>query len=152
MSLIARIRAQFERGATDAGRDPATRAEAVRRATAVLLVEAIRADHDSTVAERAALVDLLQRHFGLSAADAGALVTEAERAADKSISLYDFTRVLNDSLDATEKLGVIELLWRASFADGHLDRYEDYLVGKVAELLYVSRADVVRLRNVVRGA
>lgn len=149
MSLIAKIRAQFERGAERGS--PERRAEAVRRATAVLLVEAIRADHDASPAERAALVALLQRHFGMAAADAEALVAEAERAADKAVSLYDFTRVLNEALDAAEKLGVVELLWRASLADGHLDRYEDHLVGKVAELLYVPRGDVVRLRNRVRG-
>lgn len=149
MSLIAKIRAQFERGAER--ESPERRAEAVRRATAVLLVEAIRADHDASPAERAALVGLLQRHFGMAAADAEALVAEAERAADKAVSLYDFTRVLNEALDAAEKLEVVELLWRASLADGHLDRYEDHLVGKVAELLYVPRGDVVRLRNRVRG-
>lgn len=150
MSLIAKIRAQFERGAVAAG-GPEHRADAVRRATAVLLVEAIRADHDATADEREALIALLEGHFGLSAGDAAALVAEAEQAADKSISLYDFTRVLNDALDAPEKLGVVELLWRASLADGHLDKYEDYLVGKVSELLYVPRGDVVRLRNRVRG-
>jgi uncharacterized tellurite resistance protein B-like protein len=149
LSLIAKIRAQFERGA--AASAPERREDAVRRATAVLLVEAIRADHDATPDERDALVDLLQRRFGLDAGDARTLVAEAEHAADKSVSLYDFTRVLNDALDAGEKLGVVELLWRASLADGHLDKYEDYLVGKVAELLYVSRGDVVRLRNLVRG-
>lgn len=149
MSLIAKIRAQFERGAPSAA--PEQRADAVRRATAVLLVEAIRADHDATADEREALVALLEGHFGLPAGEAGELVVEAERAADKSISLYDFTRVLNDALDAGEKLGVVELLWRASLADGHLDKYEDYLVGKVAELLYVPRSDVVRLRHRVRG-
>ncbi len=149
MSLIAKIRAQFERGAPAAG--PEQRADSVRRATAVLLVEAIRADHDATADEREALVALLEAHFGMSRGEAGELVAEAERAADKSISLYDFTRVLNDALDATEKLGVVELLWRASLADGHLDKYEDYLVGKVAELLYVPRSDVVRVRNRVRG-
>lgn len=150
MSFIAKIRAQFERGAVAAA-GPEQRADAVRRATAVLLVEAIRADHEATEDEREALVALLQGHFGLTPADAAALVAEAEQAADKSISLYDFTRVLNDALDAVEKVGVVELLWRASLADGHLDRYEDYLVGKVAELLYVPRGDVVRVRNRVRG-
>ena len=149
MSLIARIRAQLERGAEPAGDE--RRAEAMRRATAVLLVEAIRADHDATPAERAALVELLQRHFGMTPADADALVAEAESAADRSVSLYDFTRVLNDSLDAAEKLGVVELLWRASLADGHLDRHEDHLVGKLGELLYVPRSDVLRLRQRVRG-
>jgi len=41
------------------------------------------------------------------------------------------------------------MLWRVALADRHLDKYEDYLIGKVAELLYVARGDVIRLRNAV---
>jgi uncharacterized tellurite resistance protein B-like protein len=148
VSLLKKIRERFEPGAAST---PTSRAEAVRLATAALLVETIRADFDATAAERAALEALLQKHFGLTAAEASDLVATAERAADKSVSLYDFTRVLNDSLAAGEKADVIEMLWRASLADGQLDHYEDHLIGKVAELLYVPRSEVIRLRNVVRG-
>lgn len=148
MSLLRKIRERFEPGAVQT---PASRAESVRLATAALLVETIRADFDATAAERAALEALLQKHFGLTPAEASDLVATAERAADKSVSLYDFTRVLNDSLAAGEKGDVIEMLWRASLADGELDRYEDHLIGKVAELLYVPRNEVIRLRNLVRG-
>lgn len=148
MSLLKKIRERFESGASEA---PASRAQSVRLATAALLVEAMRADFDATADERAALEALLQRHFGLTAAEATDLVATAERAADRSVSLYDFTRVLNDALAAGEKADVIEMLWRASLADGRLDKYEDHLVGKVAELLYVPRAEVIRLRNLVRG-
>jgi uncharacterized tellurite resistance protein B-like protein len=148
MSLLKKIRDRFESGAPEA---PASRAQSVRLATAALLVEAMRADFDATADERAALETLLERHFGLTAAEATDLVATAERAADRSVSLYDFTRVLNDALAAGEKADVIEMLWRASLADGRLDKYEDHLVGKVAELLYVPRAEVIRLRNLVRG-
>ena len=149
MSWLERLRAQFEKGGEAAA---PTRAGAVRLATAALLVETIRADFDASAMERAALVELVERHFGLTRAEAGELVAEAERAADRSVSLYDFTRVLNDALAPGEKLDVIELLWRTCLADGRLDHYEDHLVGKVAELLHVSRSDVIRLRNLVRGA
>lgn len=148
MSLLRKIRERFESGAPEA---PATRAESVRRATAALLVELMRADFDATADERAALTALLERHFGLTAAESRELVADAERAADASVSLYDFTRVLNDALAAGEKADVVEMLWRASLADGRLDKYEDHLIGKVAELLYVPRTEVIRLRNVVRG-
>jgi uncharacterized tellurite resistance protein B-like protein len=147
MSFIDRIRRRLE-GAPEA---PATRAESLRLATAVLLVEIMRADFDESAVERTTLESLLERHFGLTAAEAATLVAEAERAADRSISLYDYTRVLNDALAAGEKSDVVELLWRACLADGRLDKYEDHLVGKVAELLYVPRADVIRLRNLVQG-
>lgn len=148
MSLLARLAARFERAPRD--EQPASRAAAVRLATAALLVEAIRADFEVRDDERAALPGLLERQFGLTNAEASALVADAEHAADRSISLYDFTRVLNDTLAPGEKLDVIELLWRVSLADGQLDRYEDHLIRKLADLLYVPAADVLRLRNRVR--
>jgi uncharacterized tellurite resistance protein B-like protein len=148
MTLLAKIRRRFEGGVVEA---PETRAEGVRLATAALLVETMRADFEATEVERETLTSLLERHFGLTAAEADDLVADAERAADKSVSLYDFTRVLNDSLAPGEKLDVIELLWRACLADGRLDKYEDHLVGKLAELLHVQRSEVIRIRNLVRG-
>jgi uncharacterized tellurite resistance protein B-like protein len=147
VSLLHKIRRRLEGGTKEA---PETRAESVRLATAALLVETIRADFDASEVERETLTSLLERHFGLTAAEADDLVADAERAADKSVSLYDFTRVLNESLAAGEKLDLVEMLWRACLADGRLDRYEDHLVGKLAELLHVQRAEVIRLRNRVR--
>jgi uncharacterized tellurite resistance protein B-like protein len=149
MSLLAKLKRRFESGDAES---PDSRAGGVRLATAALLVEAIRADFEVTPGERAALAALLERHFGLTAPEAHGLIGEAERAADRSVSLYDFTRVLNDALAPGEKLDVIELLWRAALADGELDKYEDHLVGKLAELLHVQRSEVIRIRNLVRGA
>jgi uncharacterized tellurite resistance protein B-like protein len=147
MSLLASIRRRLEGGTPEA---PAARADSVRLATAALLVETMRADFDASEVERGVLTSLLERRFGLTRDEADDLVADAEQAADKSVSLYDFTRVLNDALAGGEKLAVIELLWRACLADGRLDKYEDHLVGKLAELLYVPRAEVIRLRNAVR--
>ena len=147
MSLLKKIRSRLEGGHQEA---PATRAESVRLATAALLVETMRADFEASEVERETLTSLLERYFGLTAAEADELVDDAERAADKSVSLYDFTRVLNASLAPGEKLDLVEMLWRACLADGRLDKYEDHLVGKLAELLHVQRAEVIRLRNKVR--
>ena len=147
MSLLKKIRSRLEGGREAA---PETHAENVRLATAALLVETMRADFEASEVERETLTSLLERYFGLTASEADELVDDAERAADKSVSLYDFTRVLNDSLAPGEKLDLVEMLWRACLADGRLDKYEDYLVGKLAELLHVQRAEVIRLRNTVR--
>jgi uncharacterized tellurite resistance protein B-like protein len=46
-----------------------------------------------------------------------------------------------------EKEAVIEMLWRIALADHDLDKYEDYMIGKIAELLYVYRGDVLRLKQ-----
>ena len=41
------------------------------------------------------------------------------------------------------------MLWRVALADRRLDKREDYLVRQVAELLYVSQSDLIRIRNLI---
>jgi uncharacterized tellurite resistance protein B-like protein len=55
--------------------------------------------------------------------------------------------VLHTELDYGEKEKIIEMLWRIALADKVLDKYEDYMIGKIAELLYVARGDVIRLKS-----
>ena len=43
------------------------------------------------------------------------------------------------------------MLWQVALADDKLDRYEEYLVRKIAALLYVSPSDVVRMKYKVQG-
>ena len=74
------------------------------------------------------------------------LVQAAEREADAAVSLHGFTKLLNESLTPPEKLDVLELMWRVALADRHLDKYEEHLVRKVADLLHVSHSEFVRTK------
>ena len=38
-------------------------------------------------------------------------------------------------------------MWQIAYADGELDKYEDSLVLKISDLLYVNRAKVMRLKH-----
>lgn len=60
--------------------------------------------------------------------------------------MFEFTRPLQDALSYEERIEFVRMLWDVVFADRQLDRYEEYLVGKVSELLYVARGDVIRAR------
>jgi uncharacterized tellurite resistance protein B-like protein len=44
-------------------------------------------------------------------------------------------------------LNLIEARWQIAYADGRLDKYEDSLVLKISDLLYVSRGLVMRLKH-----
>ena len=131
--------------------DPQAREHALRLATATLLVELVRADYQEDLAENEMVFDLLKKHFEISDDEALLLIKEAEREADHSVTLQGFTRLLHERLTVAEKHDVIEMLWRVALADDHLDKHEDYLVRKLADLLYVSHGDVIRIRNVVMG-
>ena len=117
-----------------------------RFAVATLLVEIARADFEVDASERAAIRRMLGSAYGLEADSAGDLVTQAERAVEESVSLYEFTRRLNDELTRAEKGEIMEMLWRVAFADGRIDKYEEHLVRKAADLLHVPHRLFIRAR------
>jgi len=66
--------------------------------------------------------------------------------------VHDFTQLLHAHLDEDEKARIVGLLWRIAYADGRLDKYEDSLVLKISDLLYVSRGRVMRLKHDAQSA
>ncbi|MBL8199966.1 MAG: TerB family tellurite resistance protein [Chromatiales bacterium] len=142
--MLSRLRQFLEASVVPVVRqDPAAR---VRLAVAALLVELARADHDEQAVEHEAIAGLIARHFQLDSAAADELLAEARSAVDDSVSLREFTAPIHQELSYGEKQRIIGMLWDVALEDRTLDKYEDYLIGKVAELLYVSRGDVIRLR------
>jgi uncharacterized tellurite resistance protein B-like protein len=128
---------------------PAVEPDRVPLAMAALLVEAARADHIVKEAELEELGALLAVQLDLEPDAASALVHRARDTVEHSVSLYEFTQPLHAALSYEQKLQFVRMLWHVALADRRLDKYEDYLVGKVSELLYVVRGDVIRLRNEV---
>lgn len=119
-------------------------------AVAALLIEMSRADFDVKAVERSAVTDAVERVFNLSSEETKELIRLAEVEADHATSLYEFTRLINDHFTAEQKYHVIELLWRVAFADGKVDRYEDYLVRKVADLIYVPHSAFIQAKHQVQ--
>jgi len=120
-------------------------------AAASLLVEMTRADHEVHAVESEAVLAAVRETFELSAEEADQLHQRAvDRAAD-AVSLYEFTRLLNDRLDDAGKEHVVELLWRVAAADGDIDSYEEHLVRQIAELLYVPHNRFIRTKLRVLG-
>jgi uncharacterized tellurite resistance protein B-like protein len=128
---------------------PASDAQRVPLAMAALLVEAARADHHLGEEELEELATLLALRLNLEPDTAADLLHRAREAVEKSVSLYEFTRPLQETFDYAQKEEFVRMLWRVALADRRLDKYEDYLIGKVSELLYVARGDVLRLKHEV---
>lgn len=123
---------------------------AVQLATAALMLEMAHADFSADESEIAVIRKLLKARFQLDTAELEALMERAGRRQQDSVSLHSFTHELHEYLEPAEKDEILEMLWEVAYADGKLDRYEDHLVRKVADLLYVRHGDLIRVRNKVR--
>lgn len=115
-------------------------------AAAALMVEIGRADGHLSEVEIETLVQVCQRRFGLDDVETAELLATAGVAAEDAVSLQGLTRVLNDCLGLAERIHVVELLWQVAVADGQIDRYEDFYVRKISDLLHVPHGDFVRGR------
>jgi uncharacterized tellurite resistance protein B-like protein len=89
----------------------------------------------------------MQRAFELDASQTAELLTLAEQDANEATSLFEFTRLINKHFDAEQKQHFVELLWHVALADGEIDKYEDHLVRKVADLIHVPHLSFIRAKH-----
>ena len=116
------------------------------RATAALLMEMSRAEDEVKAVERSAVAQAVPRAFDLDPGETAELIALAEQQAARATSLYEFTRLINEHFDRRQKEHVVELLWHVAYADGEVDKYEEHLVRKITDLLYVPHVAFVRAR------
>ncbi len=145
--MIKALKALFELAPEDSGED---QGQQVLLAACALLVETARADFTQDAQEEAALEKLLTTTLDVEAAQVKTIMAEAAERVDESISLYEFTRVINDNYSAKQKLQLIEAMWVVAYADGNLDKYEEHLIRRVAELTYVPHEDYIRSKLAAR--
>ncbi len=118
-------------------------ADAAPMAAAMLLLEVAWADQNITEAEVETTRDAVQAMFKLTDEQVQALVDRAKSEHDTAISMYPFTRAVNDALSMEEKRQLILLLWRLAGSDSSIDVHEEYTIRRIADLLYVSHDDFI---------
>ena len=143
--LIQKLKALFSED-TDAAVD----AKALELACAALMFEVARADFAVDESEQRAVHDLLQAEFDLSQEEIDAVTEEAADKADAATCLFEFTRAVNDLASADQKRTLIRMMWRVAMADNAISRYEEHLIRKVADLLYIPHADFIQAKQAAR--
>jgi uncharacterized tellurite resistance protein B-like protein len=123
----------------------------LRLATAALFIEMMRADFDVTEDERHQLEALVSETLELDPGETRDLLAAAEHEVDSSVELFQFTRLIDEAFTPEQKAQVVERLWRIAYADQHVDRLEEHLVRKIANLLHVSQRDYIAAKQAARG-
>lgn len=119
----------------------------IKMAAAVLLVEVMMADHHVDEAESGKLVETIKSFLDLNDTEATELVRQAKLKHHELVSLYEMTRVINLHFNAQQKASLIGHMWQIAYADQQWDKYEEHLIRKVADLLYVSHKDFIHAKH-----
>jgi uncharacterized tellurite resistance protein B-like protein len=116
-------------------------------ATAALLIEIARADSDFDASEQSAIESMLAQTLELPAEEITELVHLATEESREAISLHEFTRLVNEHYSIDEKRWLMEQLWRVARADGRIDRYEEQLLRRIADLLHVRHSEFMQAKH-----
>ena len=115
----------------------ATSEHQLQLATAVMLVEVMRADTTFHDDERQAVLAALREKFELADDEAARLAELAETTARQATDLFGFTARINERFEMPQKLRMVELMWRVAYADGHLSERERHTLWRISDLLHV---------------
>jgi len=142
--MVIEIRKFFKKhiGPSHAGSDEVSE-HSLQLATAALLIEMMRADAEITEDERRMVMNTTMTRFHLTEEESGALLQFAEEKIQKATGYYEFTSLINKGFTYEQKVKVIENLWEIAFADESLDKHEEHMVRKIADLIYVEHTDFI---------
>ncbi len=121
-------------------------------ATAALLVEVVRMDGEATADEREATLRAVREKFNLAPGQAQQLVDLAEAEARQANDYYQFTSIINRRFTQAQKIRVIALMWEIAYADNVASPFEEHLIRKIADLLYVEHRDYITAKLTARAA
>ena len=148
--MLSSIKRFFESKISHSEDENSSSIKKIDLACAALLIEVINSDNELDERELKEFIETLRESLSLSEEELNELVKLAESEANQATSLYEFTRLINDEYEYEEKVGLIENMWRIAFSDEQLDKYEEHLIRKISDLIYVSHSDFIKTKLNVR--
>lgn len=115
-----------------------------RLAAAALMYEVARADGTLANEELAHMVTLFSERWSLPETEASELLDAARRQAEDATDYHELVMAIRRQWSAEKRTQLIRDMWTIAHADEEGHHYEEYVIRKVADLLYVSHADFIR--------
>lgn len=131
------------KGKSDTVQSDTTDEIKIEIAACVVLVEVAESDSECTEDEIGHVLETMKSTFNLSREHAEEMIELARQARNKSVDLWQFTNQINQSFNHSEKIKLLEAVWQVIYADGRIDKHEDYLVHKLANLLRLQHKELI---------
>ena len=115
-------------------------------ATAALLIEVMVIDGHMDDQELQSISATLCAILGLAKNHVDELITLSQAEVEDATSLYQFTKQINDHYDLEGKLQLLTSMWKVAYADGELDKHEENIIRRVADLLHIRHSEYIRCK------
>jgi len=145
--MIEKIKNLFSKKVLEAEADSTS---ADQLATAALLIEVMVIDGNLDPDEIQSISATLARMLDLSAQQVDELIELSQAEVREATSLYQFTSEINKHFDHNKKLSLMTAMWQVAFADGHLDKHEENIIRRVADLLHIRHSEYIRCKQLAR--
>ena len=115
-------------------------------AACALFIEIAKADGEFTDEERKFIISEMKSTFSLDDDYVNDLIHLAEQRIKESVSLYEFTGVINTTFTHEEKIELIESLWKLIYKDEKLNQYEDHLIKRIAATINIEHKQIINAK------
>ncbi|MCF8435660.1 MAG: TerB family tellurite resistance protein [Ignavibacteriales bacterium] len=119
-------------------------------ATCALFIEVANSDSNIDGEEKKKIVTLMEELFQLSKMEVEELFILSEKKIKESISLYEFTDLINKNYNQEQKYNILKNLWRIIFLDNYLHKYEEYVIRKISSNLNIAHSDFIAAKLAVK--
>jgi len=135
------------------GREALARLEAaaLQNACCRLLMELARLESAGAGRKREVVVRAMKGLFAVEDENLAPMLDAAGDGKNRLTSYFKPVALINKRFSAPQKAQFVEWLWRVALADGKIDMYEDHLVRKFADLLYVPHIDFIMAKHRAQG-
>ena len=119
-------------------------------ATAAIFIEMAKADGEFSDEEREHIIKSLKNRYGLEEEYVSELIELSQVQLKESVSLYEFSGVINESFTFKDKFELLKNLWRLIYTDKALDKYEDHLIKMIGGMLRMEHRAIINAKMLIR--
>ena len=145
--MIDRIKSFFAKNVLE----PEETVSSEQIAVAALLIEVMVIDGNLDAQELESISQTLCNILELEAEMVEELLRLSREEVAEATSVYQFTREINEHFELDKKMNLLTAMWRIAYADGYLDKHEEGIIRRVADLLHIRHNEYIRCKLAARG-
>ena len=146
--MFERLKGVFTR---EQASDVETESANVPLAAAMLLLEVAWADHELEDQELEQVKVALESMYEIDQDTVSEIIDRARTDHEKSTGVFPFTRLLNERLDRSERKALLVHLWKVANFEGDKEHYEEHVIRKITDLLYLNHSDFIDAKREVQS-